>query len=447
MNATPPDMDLNSTIQESIGHYQDFLRKLLQIPTERMREQEAVQFLAKAFKGSGCEVEVFQGKGIGEPIPDGAPINIFARRKGSGEGKSLLLGAHLDTIPTGDASRWSHAPWSGDVVDGRIYARGAHDDRSGAALLWMVADLLEKSKSRTAGDLNFLVTTEEEYSAGGMKAFLERADRICPDAYLMVDGNSSGECILGHPGALSFEIEIRGPYRTAQEPATVHEGNAIELMAALITDFRSFEAQIQKKLRELGADARWPNAIIAMSDITSNGWISNVPESCTVKGFCNVFPPLTLEQYKAYFEFFAKGISSRHAWLKSCPPTISWGPLEVPALVVSNGSPFYQALTRAHLASYGTELRGRFIGGWGDPRLLNCPETIFYGPGGGGGDHTYDEYFELKDLDPMLRVLTRLIFEWCGCHSEENSSAKRRAEGAPSKRRSGYPPKPTAKAD
>lgn len=333
-------MDFDSKIQAALNRYKAFLQQLLQIPTERMREHQAVRFVAQALQQSGCEVEVFQGLGIGEPTPDGPPINVFARRKGVGRGNSLLLGAHVDTVPPGRVERWTHGPWSGDIVDGRIYARGAHDDRSGAALLCMTADLLKELEVSTGGDLYFLITTEEEYSVGGMKAYLERPDRVRPDAYLMVDGNGAGTCILGHPGALSFEVAIRGPFGTAQNPATVHDANAIELIGIVVKELRRFESDMRTKLERLGADVGWPPATVAVSEIASRGWISNVPEECVARGFCNVYPPLSLEEYKSDFETFVKEVGACYPWLKANPPTISWGPLEVPALMVSEDSPF-----------------------------------------------------------------------------------------------------------
>jgi acetylornithine deacetylase/succinyl-diaminopimelate desuccinylase-like protein len=47
-------------------------------------------------------------------------------------------------------------------------------------------------------------------------------------------------------------------------------------------------------------------------------------------------------------------------------------------------------------------------------RLLGCPNLIFYGPGGGGNDHNYNEYFKLADLAPMLKTLVSLVLRWCG---------------------------------
>ena len=204
--------DLDAQLKRSLERYVGFLQQLLRILTERMCEHKAVRFFAQALGEAGCEVEVFEGGRIGEPTPEGLPLNVvFARRKGAGGGNSLLLGAHLDTVPTGDPRKWTHGPWSAEIQEGRIYARGAHDDRSGAAILYMVVDLLNQLSLRTAGDLGLLVTTEEEFSTGGMKAYLKRPGRMHPDAYLMVDGNRANSSIVAHGGALSFQIGIPGP--------------------------------------------------------------------------------------------------------------------------------------------------------------------------------------------------------------------------------------------
>src|SRR5690349_21764289 len=174
---------LGTVARNNEARYTTFLQKLLQIPTPRMQEHQCLLFLAEALEASGIGVMMFEGFGMAEPLPDGPPWNLFGTRRGAGNGRSLLIEAHIDTVPTGDVTKWDPPPWSGEIRDGKIYARGAHDDRVGAAMLWMLHDLLDQCAVRTRGDLHFLVTTEEENSSGGMKAFLKHPQKVVPDAH------------------------------------------------------------------------------------------------------------------------------------------------------------------------------------------------------------------------------------------------------------------------
>ncbi len=282
---------LARAVDASHDRYVVLLQKMLQIPSPRMQEHEVIRFLGRTLEQAGCQVNLFEGQGAGEPTPAGLPINLFAARKGSGGGRSLILGAHMDSVPAGDLKKWTQGPWSGAIENGRVYGRGAHDDRSGGAIICMVIDLLNQLKVRTAGDLYILATTEEEYSCGGMKAYSRRPDRVHADAYLEIDGNSVNEAIVGLGGALSFEIRIEGPYGTTQNRKYVHDANPIELMGELIRELRRLE-------QELPAEAGWSDKIIAITEMKTQGWFSNVPEHCTAIGFGNVMPPLTLEMLK-----------------------------------------------------------------------------------------------------------------------------------------------------
>ena len=50
-------------------------------------------------------------------------------------GPTLLLEGHTDVVTEGDPGQWSHPPFGADLVDGRIYGRGAADMKSGLAAI------------------------------------------------------------------------------------------------------------------------------------------------------------------------------------------------------------------------------------------------------------------------------------------------------------------------
>jgi hypothetical protein len=99
-----------------------------------------------------------------------------------------------------------------------------------------------------------------------------------------------------------------------------------------------------------------------VTEIASHGWISNVPEECVARGFCNVYSPLSVEEYKSDFETFGREVGTGYAWLRANPPTISWGPLEVAALVVSESLLSFLALAQPIGRASAPLLKGRQIG-------------------------------------------------------------------------------------
>jgi succinyl-diaminopimelate desuccinylase len=57
--------------------------------------------------------------------------NLVGSFECGGPGRHLVLNGHMDVLPVGDNENWTHDPWSGAVVDGRIYGRGAADMKCG----------------------------------------------------------------------------------------------------------------------------------------------------------------------------------------------------------------------------------------------------------------------------------------------------------------------------
>ena len=87
-------------------------------------------------------------------------LNLVARLPG-GDGPSLALLAHTDTVRA-DAEEWSRDPWSGDLVDGEIWGRGALDMKSQVAASAVAFASLVREGFRPPGDLILALTADEE---------------------------------------------------------------------------------------------------------------------------------------------------------------------------------------------------------------------------------------------------------------------------------------------
>ena len=53
--------------------------------------------------------------------------SIIGHIKGNRPGKAILFDGHIDTVPVPDESKWQHAPYGGELENGKIYGRGATD--------------------------------------------------------------------------------------------------------------------------------------------------------------------------------------------------------------------------------------------------------------------------------------------------------------------------------
>ena len=87
--------------------------------------------------------------------------NLYARI-GTGEPHFCFCG-HTDVVPTGDRKSWSIDPFGAEIVDGRLYGRGAVDMKSAVACFAAaVARFLAERGRDFKGSISFLITNDEE---------------------------------------------------------------------------------------------------------------------------------------------------------------------------------------------------------------------------------------------------------------------------------------------
>src|SRR5438045_2959761 len=87
--------------------------------------------------------------------------NLIAHMGAAGA-KRLLLMSHTDVVPVEDESLWEHPPFSAALDRGRIYGRGADDDKADVAAFCMAMILLHRSGIRLTNELVWLAAADEE---------------------------------------------------------------------------------------------------------------------------------------------------------------------------------------------------------------------------------------------------------------------------------------------
>jgi acetylornithine deacetylase/succinyl-diaminopimelate desuccinylase-like protein len=191
----------------------DVLQRLVRFNTVNPpgNEREAQEYLAGYFEGAGLEVELL---GRTEPRP-----NLVARLRGTGDGPTLCLLSHVDTV-LATPSEWDRDPWSGDVADGELWGRGALDMKSQTAAEAVAAVTLARDGWRGKGDLLVVVVVDEETGGaeGAQWICSEHPDKVRCD-YLLnegagtvipFDGGRIFDVCVAEKGVFRFKLRTRG---------------------------------------------------------------------------------------------------------------------------------------------------------------------------------------------------------------------------------------------
>jgi acetylornithine deacetylase/succinyl-diaminopimelate desuccinylase-like protein len=149
--ATPPWKPLEEEAVSTLSRY-------IQVDTTNPpgNEIKAAQFIKKIFDREGIESKIIESRpGRG---------NIYARLRGDGSKKAVLLLNHMDVVPA-DPHHWKEPPFSGIIKDGEIWGRGALDDKGPAVVELLTLLALKRQNIPLKADVIFLGTADEE--AGG----------------------------------------------------------------------------------------------------------------------------------------------------------------------------------------------------------------------------------------------------------------------------------------
>ncbi|AXF56391.1 ArgE/DapE family deacylase [Salicibibacter kimchii] len=201
--------------------------------------------------------------------------NLIATLKGDGSTNKVLgLCGHMDVVPTGDR-KWSHEPFAAEEYDGKIYARGACDMKSGLMACVMAMIQLKEAGVPLSGDVKLLATVGEEAGAVGAKQLVEEGYADDLDAMIIAEPTRSN-IVVTHKGALWVAITCYGKTAHGSRP---HQGvNALVHMNEIINVLLSERFQMK-----FSRDPLLDEPTYSMNVISAGGNTNVVPDSCTLK--------------------------------------------------------------------------------------------------------------------------------------------------------------------
>jgi putative selenium metabolism hydrolase len=379
-----------------------FLQDLVRTPSPSTQE------------GAVARRVVTEMEALGFPEVWVDPIGNVVGRVGSGDGPTLVLNAHMDTVRVSDRDSWTRDPFGATVEDGILYGLGSCDMKGGLAAMLYGAKLVREAGVRLSGDLVVACVVQEEECEGlGTRVLVEEGG-VRPD-WVVLGEPTNLDISRGQRGRLEMRLVARG--RSAHAASPQLGENAIYIAARLVFGLEILAEQ-------LGEDDFLGPGTLAVTDIASSASSRNaVPDSCALiidrrltlgenetKALAEVQRVIAREGVSADIEVTRYRASSYTGY--ACDTREFY-----PAWVIAADHPLVGAAVQA----VQTELRRRpqvTCWGFSTEGVYTAGEagipTVGFGPGREAFSHTADEHIHLEDVYEAARVYARLAIQLLG---------------------------------
>lgn len=234
--------DIKTYIEEHQSRFLDELFGLLRIPSISPEPQHkndmhrAAEYICNALLEAGADAARVVST-TGNPVVYG--------EKTIGRGRpTVLVYGHYDVMPVEPLESWKSSPFEPGIKDGRIWARGANDDKGQLYMHFKAFEYLVRSQTLKC-NVKFMIEGEEEIGSESLKEFCaQNKEMLSADIILVSDTSMIAEDIpsitVGLRGICYFELEVTGPNRELHSGlyggAVVNPANALAKIIAKLTD-------------------------------------------------------------------------------------------------------------------------------------------------------------------------------------------------------------------
>jgi len=238
---------LDAWIDQHFDEEVRFLQELVRVPTDTPPGNNAphAERTAQLLAGFGFEAEK-------HAVPDAvvkeagmeSVTNLIVRRQ-YGQGRTIALNAHGDVVPPGDG--WTHDPYGGEVVDGKMFGRATAVSKSDFASFTFAVRALESLKAPLKGGVELHFTYDEEFGGELGPGWLLKNGLTKPD--LMIAAGFSYEVVTAHNGCLQMEVTVHGKMAHAAIPDSGIDAlqGAVKILNALYaqnTEYKKVTSQV-----------------------------------------------------------------------------------------------------------------------------------------------------------------------------------------------------------
>lgn len=153
-----------------------------------------------------------------ELLETGAPPAVFAERKGRAGSPAILIYGHYDVQPADPLEAWETPPFEPVFRDGKLYGRGAQDNKGQLAYVLAALDTLNRLGGDGLCTVKVLLEGQEESGSSGLSLLLPAwADRLKADVLLVTDtflaASGAPSIVMGLRGIVHWTLTVEGPLR------------------------------------------------------------------------------------------------------------------------------------------------------------------------------------------------------------------------------------------
>ncbi len=327
-----------------------------------------------------------------ENIP-GRP-SVVGVAKGSGGGKSLMLNGHIDTVtlagnPDGTTPR---------IENGKMYARGAYDMKSGVAAMLVAASRAKALNLR--GDVIVACVSDEEHASIGS---FELIQTFKADAAIVTEPTEL-ELVTAHKGFVWLTIEVHGKAAHGSRPL---EGiDAITKMGKVLVALE----QMDLELRASPSHALLESGSVHASLISGGEELSSYPAHCKLEVERRTVPGETAAVVETQFRTMLEGIKTSDSGFQY---NLTMGLERVPHEVLESEEIVQTLLKNAtQILEKPPKIRSETF--WTDCAALSSvgiPSFLF--GASGAGAHSANEWVDLNSVVQLEEILFQTIKEFC----------------------------------
>ena len=309
----------------------------------------------------------------------------------------LLFESHADTV---DVKNMTVNPFIAEVIDGKLYGRGACDTKgSGASMLWALQKYSQGVDK--PNNIALLFVTDEEISKTGANSFVGAQLSQLPwkPVGVIVGEPTMCRLVVAHNGVLRWKIRTKGVAAHSSNPA--NGKSAISAMAKLILEFERIYCAETNAIHPLTG-----RSACSINTINGGSAVNIIPSVCEIEIDRRILPgedPLDVRKsIQAVLDRISLANSSIE--IGTSEPFIDF-PLDP----LSNVEFAAQISKSLDSLGFADELLGVAYGTDASTYSIARLPAVVIGPGSIDQAHTKDEWIELQELDKAVVIYEQFM--------------------------------------